>query len=297
MDWFKNNPFLGGLALATASSTAVMIYFTLGAQQELSAQKEEFMTLSGRLSSIQSGKPFPNQANLDAGKAELDQAKKILSEISSKVREQSEPLNAALSPQQFQDALNARVAAISKTATDNGVTLPESFYLGFDQYRSQPPAPSAAPQLGQQLESIAEAVSLLLQNKVRAIDAVTRPPLPIEGAATPEETSDHAQIFLVPFDVEFTTDQANFRQSLDALIKAEPILFIRAVQVVNSAPKSPLKSDSPVDPAPASGVESGDPSEQVPAKASIPVIFGQEQLSVKLRLSSISTPASKKTRN
>lgn len=295
MDWFKQNPFLGVLALITAALVAAAAYFTHSAQHDLFTQQEEFMALSGRLSSIQSGKPFPNQANLDAAKTELDQAKKILSEISDKIRSQSEPLDSALSPQEFQDALTARVAAVNKLASENGVLLPDNFYLGFDQYRAQPPLPVAAPQLGQQLESIAEAVSVLLKNKVRSINAIIRPPLTIEDPSPSDENSDSPEIFLAPFDVEFTSDQPNFRQSLDALIRAEPILFIRAVQVINSSPKSPLKSDIPTESAPSSRVESGEPNEQAAAKTTIPVIFGQEQLSVKLRLSSISTPALKKS--
>jgi hypothetical protein len=219
-----------------------------------------------------------------------------LSEIGDKVRQQSEPLNASLSPQQFQDALNARVAAVTKTASENKVTLPENFYLGFDQYRAQPPSPTAAPQLGQQLESIAEAVTVLLKNKVRSVNSVIRPPLPIEGDRPSTENAAPPEIFLAPFDVEFTADQANFRQSLDSIIRAEPILFIRALQVLNSNPKSPMKMDSAAEPVPKTSFQSDDPNEQA-VKSTIPVIFGQEQLAVKIRLSSISTPAAKKSDN
>lgn len=297
MDWFKNNPFLGGLAVATALLTGGAVYLTMDAQEKLSLQKEEFMSLTGRLSSLQGGKPFPSQANLAAAKAELEEAKKTFAEISAKIGAQSEPLNPSLSPQQFQDALNAKVTQVTKAAGEKGVTMPDDFYLGFDQYRSQPPSPGASPQLGQQLESITEAINVLLKNNVRSISSVTRPPLPVEGDTRAEKSDKQPEISLAPFDVEFVSDQSSFRQALDAIIRAEPLLFVRALQVINSNPKSPSKVDgSLTTPAPSSVESGGDPSAEE-TKAIIPVIFGQEQLTVRIRLSSISTPAAEEAAN
>ena len=288
MDWLKNNPFLGGLAIGTAALTGAALYFAMGARQELDLQKEEFTSLMGQLSSVQSNKPFPNQANLNLASAELEQAQKILSELSSKVAEQSAPLNPQLTPQQFQDALNTTVAKIAATAAKNSVTLPENFYLGFDQYRAQPPTPSASPQLGQQLQSIAEAVNILLASKVSSITSIVRPPLPVESQDNAEEKDkSNAQLFLAPFDVEFVADQANFRQSMEAIIRAKPLLFIRALEVRNSNPKSPTKSNG-LPHAPNSGAAPDD-SDSVDNGARLPVIFGQEQLTVRIRLSSIAT--------
>lgn len=290
MDWFKNNTFLGALALITAVLTGAAVYFTWGTQENLSLQKDEFLSLTGRLSSLQGGKPFPNQANLDAAKVELEEAQKTLSEISAKVAAQSAPLKSSLSPQQFQDALNAGVAKVSKVAGEKGVTLPDNFYLGFDQYRAQPPSPTAAPQLGQQLESITEAINILLKSNVRSISAVTRPLLPIEDGGQTEKTNERPEIYLAPFDVEFVAEQSNFRQALEAIIRAQPLLFVRALQVLNSNPKSPLKKDASSSTTLGSRVEAGTPG-ATEAKDSIPVVFGQEQLAVKIRLSSISTPS------
>lgn len=288
MDWLKNNPFLGGLAIGTAALTGAALYFAMGARQELDLQKEEFTSLMGQLSSVQSSKPFPNQANLNLASAELEQAQKILSELSSKVAEQSAPLNPQLTPQQFQDALNTTVAKIAATAAKNSVTLPENFYLGFDQYRAQPPTPSASPQLGQQLQSIAEAVNILLASKVSSITSIVRPPLPVESQDNAEEKDkSNAQLFLAPFDVEFVADQANFRQSMEAIIRAKPLLFIRALEVRNSNPKSPTKLNG-LPRAPNSGAAPDD-SDSVDNGARLPVIFGQEQLTVRIRLSSIAT--------
>ena len=288
MDWLKNNPFLGGLAIGTAALTGASLYFAMGARQELDLQKEEFTSLMGQLSSVQSNKPFPNQANLNLASADLEQAQKILSELSSKVAEQSAPLNPQLTPQQFQDALNTTVAKIAATAAKNSVTLPENFYLGFDQYRAQPPTPSASPQLGQQLQSIAEAVNILLASKVSSITSIVRPPLPVESPDNAEEKDkSNAQLFLAPFDVEFVADQANFRQSMEAIIRAKPLLFIRALEVRNSNPKSPTKSNG-LPRTPNSGA-APDESDSVDNGARLPVIFGQEQLTVRIRLSSIAT--------
>jgi uncharacterized coiled-coil protein SlyX len=284
MDWFKKNPFIGLLAVITILLTGAGVYFVLEGQSALTVAQDAYRAKTGQLASLQAAKPFPNAEALQMAEAELAETEKIIAELSAMVAAQSAPLEPTLTPQQFQDALNARVSALSAAAAEAGVDLPENFYLGFDPYRAQLPSVAAAPLLSQQLASIAEAVELLIAAPVRAVTAVARTPLPVEssGAGTDRGDQRRQDLSLAPFEIAFVADQTGLRRALSSLVTAEPILLVRLLEVVNSQPAAP-----PKEAAPAEEAGTADPA----AAPLIPVVFGQETLSVRLGLAAVSTSA------
>jgi hypothetical protein len=284
MDWFKKNPFIGLLAVITILLTGAGVYFVLEGQSALTVAQDAYRAKTGQLASLQAAKPFPNAEALQMAEAELAETEKIIAELSAMVAAQSAPLEPTLTPQQFQDALNARVSALSAAAAEAGVDLPENFYLGFDPYRAQLPSVAAAPLLSQQLASIAEAVELLIAAPVRAVTAVARTPLPVESSGAGADRGDQRgqDLSLAPFEIAFVADQTGLRRALSSLVTAEPILLVRLLEVVNSQPAAP-----PKEAAPAEEAGTADPA----AAPQIPVVFGQETLSVRLGLAAVSTSA------
>jgi len=284
MDWFKNNPFVSLLLAATLVLGGGAVYFALSALSALDEQRDAYQANTGELASLQSAKPFPDEGNLRAAQAELAAAQQILGDLAKMVAEQSAPLDPNLTPQRFQDALNARAAALAAQAAEAGVTLPENFYLGFDEYRAQLPSIAAAPLLGQQLESISEAVALLISARVRAISSVARASLPIENAA-PKADASKADLALAPFEIVFVSDQGSLRLATTSLIQAKPLLLLRSLEVVNSNPSAPSKADA----TPAAAQADDGTEEKAPSE--IPVVFGQETLTVRWSLAAVSTTA------
>jgi hypothetical protein len=290
MNWFKANPFLGGLALLTALATAAGLYYLSGQKAAFTEQPDAYANNVSTLNNLQSAKPFPNEDNLRAAQEEGKRAAEVFSGLASAVTEQSASRDNALTPQQFQDNLSKAASNASEQARAGDIALPEDFYLGFDQYKTQPPTAAAAPALGQQLASISNVVRVVLESGIREITAINRIPLPEEAAAATDEDGAEAgklpDLLLAPFDLEFVADQANFRQALNAIAKAEPMVLIRVVSVANSKPLAPSK-ENPLE-AESEPVETEAPDQPPP----IPVLFGQENLTVKLRLASVSVGAS-----
>jgi hypothetical protein len=290
MNWFKANPFLGGLALLTGLATAAGLYFLSGQNAAFTEQSDAYANNVSTLNNLQSAKPFPDEGNLKAAQEEGKRAAEVFSGLASAVAEQSAPRDNALTPQQFQDNLSEAASNASEQARAGGVALPEDFYLGFDQYKTQPPTAAAAPALGQQLASISNVVRVVLESRIAEITAINRTPLPEEAEAATEDGGTEAgklpDLLLAPFDLEFVADQANFRQALNSVAKAQPMVLIRVVSVANSKPVAPSK-ENPLE----NGSEPAD-SETPGQPPPIPVLFGQENLTVKLRLASVSVGAS-----
>lgn len=287
MDLFKKNPFAGLLAAATAALSIAALYFLYSAHSSFVSESDIYAENTGKLGRLQSARPGPNQENLQATKEELEQARAILDRLSATIAAESAPFDAALTPQKFQDALAAQVNTLTAEAEKAGVALPEDFALGFERYRTEPPSPAAAPFLGQQLESIGNVASLLVKARVKSIASFVRAPLPQELEKTAEDSRADAgedrlaDVTLAAFDISFEADQANFRDALNSIVAAKPVVFLRLLDVANSQPTAPPKPD-PNAPAP-SGTQGESDTSQVP------VVFGQESLAVTMRLTAVSS--------
>ena len=85
--------------------------------------------------------------------------------------------------------------------------------------------------------------------------------------------------------MEFVAEQANFRQALNSIANAQPMVLVRLVSVANSKPVPPSK-ENPLENA--NEPAAAEAPDQPPP---IPVLFGQENLTVKLRLASVSVSA------
>jgi hypothetical protein len=284
MDWFKQNPFLGSLAFATVLFVIASGYYAYTTHSEFVLQTEEYSVKTSAVAQARGTKPFPNQTNLEAAQAEKAEAEKIIGEMNALLSQKSGKVDQSLNPQAFQDRLNAQVSKIEKAARSAQVELPENFYLGFDEYRNQLPSATAAPLLGQQLDSISSVITILVEAGVKAINAVRRQPLSVESAK--QDTTDKPEknpnnLILAPFEVSFVADQTNFRLALNKIVTADPIIFVRLVSVANSQQSPPAKQN---------GMNSDPQSnaDQPSAETSIPVLLGKETLNVDLRLATIS---------
>ena len=292
MDWFKQNPFFGLLALVTAVLVLAAGYFLFDAHSRFQAESATFEEQKLALERLQSNQPFPNQENVQLTKEELDSARATLEQIGRNFEVQVP----TTTPQGFQDLLREKVNDIVSRAAANGVTLGEGFYLGFESYETQPPPAAAAGPLALQLESIHTVAGILVDAKVREITAFSRQPLAAEvaGGARDEEPASEDRgkrgqrnkpappaaektlpdLVLAPFDVKFTAEQPAFRTAFNRILEAKPPVFVRLLGVTNTAPAAPSKS-APAD-------------ENAEADLIKPVL-GQELAVVDLRLAAVST--------
>ncbi|MEX1044538.1 MAG: hypothetical protein WEC73_00295 [Chthoniobacterales bacterium] len=283
MDWFKQNPFLGILAAATGAAVLASGYFLFDSHSRYESATQEFEELASTLQRLQNNKPFPNEENVRRSREESDSARAMLEEIGRNL-EVEVP---ATTPQGFQDQLRQHVNEITARAEANGVVLGEGFYLGFEAYETQPPAPAAASQLALQLRSISAVADLLVDAKVREITAIKRAPLPVELPAEPATDERRGRdsggdagspdgglpdLVLAPFDLTFVADQTALRAAFNRLLETEPPVFVRLVGLTNSAPEAPAKAGA------ADEATAGE----------IKPVLGQETLLVNLRLAAIS---------
>ncbi|MFZ4778561.1 MAG: Amuc_1100 family pilus-like protein [Terrimicrobiaceae bacterium] len=289
MNWFKDNPFIAGLAAICLVVSAVFGYLIFESVAAYSTASGEYTAAVAKLHTLQNKVPFPSDANLKAIQAGLDDHSARINNLRLQLTKMEAPLNEKITPQQFQDGLRTAVNDLRIKAEANGVKLPSNFYFGFDQYQSQVPTELAAPFLNRQFLVIQSIIARLVDFKVASVDGVTRPPLPQESpaAGTPtaaQKKSEPAEPVLLrfPFDISFSAEQGKVRVAFNSLLGGDQFLIVRSLEIQNSSPVAPAKRSAEAAAAPNPfAPNAGTPGKE---QKTMQVILGRELLKVTLRL-------------
>jgi hypothetical protein len=285
MNWFRENPFLAGLAAFAVVASGALAFLASQAMGQYTEIYDQYTAAIGKLHQLQNRSPFPNAENLEKSKAIQTAYAEQLAALQQQMVKLEPPLNKEIRPQQFQDDLRAAVTEVTEKATAGGVELPQDFFFGFNQYVNSPPEDRAAPFLARQLAVIKSVVLNLIEVRVQSIDSVTRRPLPEEKPAAPNAPkAGIVERFL--FDVSFTGEQSKFRVIFNQLLRNDRFLVVRAINVANTAQEGPPVNQ----PATAASSDPGIPGLADPGKPEgkeLNVVLGRELVRVSLRLEMI----------
>lgn len=292
MKWFKENPFLAGLAVITVLICGGLTFMAVQAMTQYNDTVAAYNDSVQKLHTLQNRAPFPSKENLDKLQGMEKEYKQELSNLRTKLVKLEPPLRPDVKPQQFQDELRVAVDELSKKASTAGVSIPKDFYLGFNQYVNSPPPDRAAPALARQLAVINLILNHLIDFKVHSIDGLERRQLPEEGPANAQKGGG-ASVERYPFDISFTTEQSRFRVAFNSLLTGDQFLLVRAVSVQNTVQEGPAIAQPDQNQA---GGAAPQPGAEDKAK-DLNVIFGREMVKVTMRLEMIhfaETPEAKK---
>lgn len=291
MDWFKQNPFLGTVAIAAALLLTGGGWLVYSEMARVQALQDEFDTKSSELAQLEASKPFPSQANVDAARREAEQASAAVAELA---KEFSVAPDGSADPQAFKTKLGTLNSKFANTASANRVGYSDSVFLGFEKYRDQLPPSESVPSLMVQLDSIAAVISALIDSKVLSIDSVKRQPVDGEEAlaANPRDTVSPASseaLRFPSFTIEFKAKQKAFRLGFNRIMELVPPVLLKKVSVANSKPTGPAKATAPAENAIGADEQATNGTGE---KNRLQPILGKEDLTVTLMISSAVPPAS-----
>lgn len=254
MNWIQENKFVSGLIAVTVIGAAVIIFLLMGARAQFAETSEQYEQQTAELQRLQALKPYPEEENL---KLLTEQREEHAAKV-QQLRNQLATLELArepVSPEQFQDRLRSQVSEIVALAKENGVALPEGFYLGFADYQGTPPRGEATEMLAWELKSIVSVVRTIIQSKVASIDSIQRAPLPSESGAAPRPAEGRGRqgggrggeaapklVQRYPFTIAFTAEQSRFRSILNQITNTkEQFLIPRTLKIENEQTAGPPK--------------------------------------------------------
>lgn len=266
-----------------------MDYSSYSAYDEATA---DFNTKAEKLNQLQSLPLYPEKANAKILEDQEKVAADSVVALHQKLVPMAFPLE-ALTPEQFQDLLNASVKTLGEKAAKAGIAFPEKQNLGFVQYRSSVPKPEAAAVLGRQLKCIELAVSTIIDQNVASIELIDRKPLPEEADATPAAAATDAKgakkqgkgqskpqseplVKKYPFTIKFVGEQGALKTVINELSKnTNQFYIIRNVKIENEMTKPPKRMDPKAANKDAAADDKAQPNK-------LKYVFGAEKLKVTL---------------
>jgi len=255
MKWFRENPFWGAFIVVAGGAVLValgLLWWTKSSFEEAMATYRESAAEQTRL---ESGNPYPSQANVAKMKTYLDEYKSALDKLKAELKTHMVP-EAPLAPNEFQTRLRQAIGAVAENARSHRVKLPANFNLGFDEFVSALPSPDDAPALGQELAQIQLLLNTIIEARVDAITAFRRiPQMGAAPAASPAAAATPPRGPQKPppgpklieqrtVEVSLSASPSAGRKAINQISAANDQFFIvRAVYIKNQKDKGPAREN------------------------------------------------------
>ena len=292
MNWFKQNRFLGTFLVAFAVATLASLSFLWNARSSFAEAKARFDENAAELNRLQRLTPFPNEVNLRKMKTQAEDYSGELEKLKQELKSRVLPVT-PMAPNEFQARLRQAMTTLGDKARANRVKLPETFFLGFDEFAAALPDTAAAPLLGQQLAQVELLLNILIDARVESVTALRRA-TPTAQAATPAATPSPTGARKPPappgpqliersvVDTSFVCSPGAARRVLNQIAAVNQQFYIvRTLHVLNEKEKGPAReTDTAVAAAPAT-------TPQLPgaaAPAGLTFIVGNERVQTSARI-------------
>ena len=246
MNWYRGNRWLGNFLIAFAAAQLVGLWFLFYAKGVLGDAMTEFNAAATERSRLEHLNPFPNEDNFRKTQAALEnygaELEKTKEDLKKRVAAQT-----PLAPNEFQSRLRRAILNSTERARANRVKLPETFFLGFDEFATTLPNTAAAPALGQELAQVELLVNILIDAHVDAITELRRV---VAAETAPAATASNASpapsiVEQEVVDISFAASPSAMRKVLNQIASSEGGFFIVcALHVQNEQPKGPAREAS-----------------------------------------------------
>ncbi len=258
MSWIQHNKFLSVLGGGTL--IAMVLLFLLGSKESkryLQAKKD-FNAAAKEAQAIERLPLYPKRANLDGKTKALDEYSQALGQLQTAYKNYRPQALQNLSPEAFTTELKAANQEVRKAFHENKTKLPDAFFCGFEDYKTQLAAGDATGILDYQLNGIKQLMLALATSGVTELKNVHRPPLAEElrQTFTPQPTD---VVRCLPLEITFKGPEKSVQEFFSYIVKpGDYYIAIRSLRITNTKKGPPRTADAKFEkPAPAKPAAAG----------------------------------------
>jgi hypothetical protein len=295
MNWFKQNPIAVVLILVAVIGTGATSYLAVDAQTRRDEAQANLDSQLQKLKQFQNQKPFPTESNLKAVQASLQEYRDEISKYRTALAAMEEPLT-PINPQEFQDDLRKAVDELRKKALEKGVTLPDNFFYGFDEYQATPPSQQEVGELNREFRIIRQLTDEIVDLKIASIASLQRQeikspspsPTPVPAAKPGSTPVPKAPaISNKTFTITFTAPQEKLLTAFNMIQSANEFLLIRSLTIDNTSSQPPPRTQ-PGDTSHTLGIST--PGAFTSAPETIQAVLGRESVITSLTIEILDFP-------
>ena len=295
MNWLKQNPIAVVLIVVALIGTGATSYLAVDATTRRDEAQANLDAQLQKLKQFQNQKPFPTEQSLKAIKDSLEEYRSELGKYRTALAAMEKPLS-PINPQEFQDDLRKAVDELRKKAIEKGVTLPDNFFYGFDEYQATPPSQQEVGELNREFSIMRRIADELVDLKIVSIASLKRQEIAVKAlASTPAQPANPAAtpgpkapaISTKTFIITFTAPQEKLLTAFNMVQEADEFLLIRSLTLDNTSPQPPLRAQSG-DSSKTTGIPVSGASEN--NSETIQAILGRESVTASLTIEILDFP-------
>lgn len=243
MSWIKENKFLAGLIGGTLLGVVALYWVGAKGSGRYTTAKEEYDAAASDAMGIEKLPVYPTDVNRDGKRKALDDYKKATESLQAAFEGFRPKEIKNVSPQEFTNNLRA-VNAEVREAFGKATVVPEPFFCGFENYKTNLARGNSTGILNYQLDSIRHLMLALAKSGATELKNLHRPALPEEdGKDFTPGPADVAR--RLPLEITFQGPEKAVRAFVSALTKADnQYVVIRSLRIANAKKEPPRAADA-----------------------------------------------------
>lgn len=248
----KENGFAIGLLIGTLVIGGGLVAFGVSQGNKYSELSSEYSDIKSDVERMAKVKPFPTKENQEERKTEVIAFRGKVEALQNAIQSYRPEEMTELTPAEFQKRLVLKADELKALFKSKGISSPENFALGMENYLDLLPQKEATAKLNYQLEATDWLYRELIKNEVFAIRNAVREALPSESGedwrrpfdeARPPQPVPLAQS--LPMEVVFLAEEASASSFINTLTASEKFFFtVDMVRVANENVTPPVRSQS-----------------------------------------------------
>jgi hypothetical protein len=252
MSWIKDNKFVVALVGGTLIG-AVLLYFagSKGAEK-YDAAKVDFDAAAAEASVFEKLPLYPSDDNVQGKTKALNEYRTALEGLQADFEKFRPKEIKNVTPQEF----TTRLKAINKEVVDafaasgtagKAPKMPELFFCGFEDYRTDLARSEATGLLDYQLHGVRNILIALAKSDISELKNLHRPPLS-EESGTEFKPKDTDVARPMPLELVFSGPEKAVRNFLSTIVKPDDqYVVIRSIRITNAKKEAPRAADAKFD--------------------------------------------------
>ncbi|QJE97147.1 Amuc_1100 family pilus-like protein [Luteolibacter luteus] len=242
MSWIQENRFAAGLGGITLVAAGGLIFWAVSGSSKYNKAKEDYAAAVTAVDSMEGGKLYPNDANLKAKKAAVEDYDKGVQAMQKAFDAYRTPTPANVEPDAFNEALRKAKDTAAAAFEASKTELPPEFFLGFEKYTTSPVKREATGILSFEMEALSQLAANLAEAAPTKLLNIYRESLPEEDGKAFDAKGKSFRT--LPIEISFNGNEDSVRKFLSSLDDSGKHYFlVRSMRISNEKAKAPTAAD------------------------------------------------------
>jgi len=258
MSWIKENPFVAGLGGVTIVGAGALLFLGSHFSGKYQQAQDAYTEDSQAVGKAEGLTLYPSKENARGKDKSIKEYKEEIAKLQESFNKFRPAEVKNISPQDFTNNVKASSDKIRAAFGASKSTLPEAYFVGFENYKSTLAPEGATGILNYELGALTDVFLALAKAAPKELKNVYRQPLAEEAGGV--FTDKDAAFRPLSFEITFSGGEKSVRDFFTALSASPDYYYvIRTIRVENEKQVGPVPADAKFEAPKTAGAGAGSP--------------------------------------